>query len=241
MLWKVMLATSEAVTACSAGLAGEAGRFHRQVTTVHNGIDTDAFLSTADSTFKLPDNFATRKIVLSVGLFRYRKGHDVLVNAFAEVAAHHPEALLVIVGSRGPYYGAIANLVNSLNLTEDVAFFTGVPHVRIPIFLSAASVFVMASRWQPGVMGEGFPMALLEAAAAGVPIVTTASCGASELIEDGATGRLTPLDDPGSLAKAICALLADTREGRRLAGNLRTVVRQRFTWERAFKAYKDLL
>jgi glycosyltransferase involved in cell wall biosynthesis len=89
-------------------------------------------------------------------------------------------------------------------------------------------------------MGEGFPLAVLEAAAAGTPVVATASTGVAELLEDRVTGRLVPLEDARALAFAICDMLADPLTARKMADALLNVVRDRFTWRQAAEKYSAL-
>jgi glycosyltransferase involved in cell wall biosynthesis len=83
-------------------------------------------------------------------------------------------------------------------------------------------------------------VAILEAAAAGKPVVTTRTCGAAEIIEDGVTGRLVALEDAGALADAMCELLEDKEQARAMAENLRRKVLDEFTWRRAYESYVRL-
>jgi glycosyltransferase involved in cell wall biosynthesis len=76
-----------------------------------------------------------------------------------------------------------------------------------------------AAPWVRGKIGEGFPVAILEAGAAGKPVVTTRTCGAEEIIEDGVTGRLVPLGNAKALAEAIDELLENRERAHRMAEN----------------------
>ena len=69
--------------------------------------------------------------------------------------------------------------------------------------LRASDVFVLSSRW------EGNPLSVMEAMAAGLPVVSTAVGGVPELVQEGATGRLVPSEDAGALARALQALVDD--------------------------------
>ena len=95
----------------------------------------------------------------------------------------------------------------------------------IPSMLSSLTLFVSAARSEP------FGLSIVEAMAAGLPIVATASEGASEIIEDGASGKLVPVDDAESLAKAINDLLDDPLERSRLGHNA-SLAAQRFSLAR---------
>jgi glycosyltransferase involved in cell wall biosynthesis len=84
-------------------------------------------------------------------------------------------------------------------------------------------LFVSAARSEP------FGLAIVEAMAAGLPIVATASEGALEIIENGVSGKLVPVDDPEALAQAINELLNDPLECSRLARNAQRAARERFS------------
>jgi glycosyltransferase involved in cell wall biosynthesis len=92
--------------------------------------------------------------------------------------------------------------------------------------LSSLTLFVSAARSEP------FGLAIVEAMAAGLPIIATTSEGALEILEDGITGRLVPTDDPETLARAINELLDNPTECSRLAHNARRVARERYSLAR---------
>ena len=100
---------------------------------------------------------------------------------------------------------------------------------------------VLSSRWLPGKIGGGFPVAILEAAAAILPLVTTRTCGADEIIINSVTGRPIELEDARDLAEAISDLLANTEKARDLAASLHRKVREEFTWRKAYESYKSHL
>ena len=81
--------------------------------------------------------------------------------------------------------------------------------------------------------------------ASGVPVVATATDGASEIIRDGQTGRLVPIGSPAELAKTISDLLSDSQQREALSANARTAVTERFSLERMVaeteNVYRDVL
>jgi glycosyltransferase involved in cell wall biosynthesis len=109
-----------------------------------------------------------------------------------------------------------------------------VPHEQIPGFLAGAELFVLPSR------REGFPMVLLEAGAAGATVVAASCIGVPEIIADGVTGRLVPVDDAEALADAITALLSDPEERARMGRSLHQLVARDFSWTRAYSQYISL-
>src|SRR5262249_16342561 len=119
--------------------------------------------------------------------------------------------------------------------------FTDIPYSHIPGLLRRADVFVLCSRWERGKFGEGFPLALAESGALGRPVVSTCSTGCDEIIRDGETGRLVPLENPAALARAILDLLNDRERAQQLAANLHNLVCERFTWQHAWHRYRVLV
>jgi len=185
---------------------------------VHNGIDVDRFGCSDGS----------RDLVGTVGHLAPIKGQDVFVRAAALVSARRGGVQFVIVGDdKSPemsYRRSLESLIRELDLSETVAM----PGWRddIAAVLSSFTVFVSAARSEP------FGLAIVEAMAAGLAVVATASEGALEIIEDGITGRLVPADDPATLAQVINDLLDDPLERSRLGHNAQLAARERFSLTR---------
>lgn len=240
--WRWLLRNATEVVACSDGLREEILMLEPRcrTVTIYNGIDVDLFASHADPAFSWPLDLKDRRIIVNVGSFEYRKGHDVLVRAFAKIASIYEDATLLLAGKPGPQSLPIRSLIRDLDLTNRVHIFEDVPHFQIYDLLTHATVFVLATRWIKGEMGEGFAIAILEAAAAKAPVIATASCGVEEIIVNGKTGLIATLDDPDSLARAIREALDDPAKARDRAERLHSLVREKFTWERAATVYAEL-
>jgi len=134
------------------------------------------------------------------------KAIDVLIRGFAEYfPAARTGAKLVVVGT-GPLEAELKGLAVRLGIGERVVF-AGFRE-DMPAVLNAFDVFTLASD------SEGCPMALLEAMAAGRPVLATAVGGVPELVVDGVTGLLVPARSPIALAKAIAALEDDALRAR---------------------------
>jgi glycosyltransferase involved in cell wall biosynthesis len=134
---------------------------------------------------------------LSVGRFEVAKDYPTMLRAFARVRAQQPDAVLLLVG-RGSLQAETEALARELGLASTVRFL-GV-RSDVPAVMAAADGYVMSSAW------EGMPMVLLEAAAAGLPIVATRVGGNQEVVIDGETGFLTPPRDSEGLASAMTRL-----------------------------------
>ncbi len=135
-------------------------------------------------------------IVLAYGRLHRNKGFDTLLSAFANV----PDAILLLAGD-GPERPALERYAAGQGLAERVRFLGWI--ARPQALLALANVFVCPSRHEP--LGN----VILEAMAAGRPIVTTASAGAGHLLEDGISAVITPIDDADALSSAIRAILSD--------------------------------
>ena len=147
---------------------------------------------------------------------------DVVVRAFAEVKKEYPEAQLDLVGN-GPLEGDIRKLVADLHLTG--VNFTGVAsRQEIGNYYEQADIFINAS-WL-----DNMPLSVIEAFAAGTPVVTTSPECMPYLVEHERTGLLSPVGDEKALAANVIRLLGDPALAARLAQNARHESRN-YTWE----------
>jgi len=140
---------------------------------------------------------------LAAGRLMWKKDYPTLLRA----AALQPGCLLWIAGS-GPLDGELLDMARELHVN---ARFLG-PRDDLPDLMNAADGMVLSS------VVEGLPMVLLEAAASGLPIVSTAAGGAAEAVEESRTGFLTPCGDPHVLAEAMARVTGMPPEARRQMG-----------------------
>jgi len=182
-----------------------------RTTVVRVGIDVGAFSVAARST-------GSRPVILCVGALSRRKGHAVLLDAFAAVRARGVDAALVLVGD-GAERGRLEAQAARLGIAADVTFAGAVGHDRIVgEHYARADVFCLAS------FMEGLPTVLMEAMAAGVPVVATNAMGTAELVRDDSTGLLVAPARADELAAALERLLGDAELRARLAEAGRAVV-----------------
>jgi glycosyltransferase involved in cell wall biosynthesis len=178
-----------------------------------NAVDTDRFRTVPPGTREsirrslgIEGQFAW----LAVGRFELAKDYPNMLQAFVRVRERHPEALLLIVG-RGSLQPETEALTRTLGLAGSVHFM-GVRR-DIPEVLSAGDGYVMSSAW------EGMPIVLLEAAAAGLPIVATHVGGNPEVVRDEETGFLVPPHDSEALGEAMLRLMGLSDAERRAFGD----------------------
>jgi GalNAc-alpha-(1->4)-GalNAc-alpha-(1->3)-diNAcBac-PP-undecaprenol alpha-1,4-N-acetyl-D-galactosaminyltransferase len=152
--------------------------------------------------------------IVAVGRLVHQKGFDLLLRAFACIAEAVPTWKLVIIGE-GEERGALEKLAGSLGISNRIDM-PGWHHDPVEV-LRTAGLFVMSSRF------EGFPNALVEAMACGIPVVSTAWAGATEIITDGTDGLLVP-HDHSRLAAAMRRVIDDVALRRRLGRNALAVL-----------------
>jgi glycosyltransferase involved in cell wall biosynthesis len=229
-LERSLTAVTDRVVACSqaAGdhVADLLGVPPERLTVVHNAVDTARFAggdrAAARAALGVPD---ARPVVALVGRIDEQKGQDDYVRAASLVRAAHPDALLLLVGStaKDDVAEPIRDLIRAEGV-EDVVRFTGYVD-DMPGLYAAIDVLAAPSR------SEGFGLMLVEAMAAGVPIVASAAGAIPEVVGDG-PALLAPPRDPAALAAAVNRVLDDHGAARAMAAAGRERARA-FSWERS--------
>jgi phosphatidylinositol alpha-mannosyltransferase len=185
---------------------------------VPNGVDVERFAEPGPPAPGLPEG----RIVLWVHRLDPQKGFPVVVRAFARVAAELDDVQLVVVGD-----GRDRDAVGMLS-EEDrrrVVMVGAVPHDDLPPYHAAADAFVAPATGQ-----ESFGIVLVEAMAAGLPVVATDIAGYREVVRDGVEGLLVPPNDVDALAASLRRVLGDAD----LASALGRAGRERaraFSWD----------
>jgi len=159
-------------------------------------------------------------VVGSVGRLVESKGFQDLLDAWNGIVDRETEPHLVLVGD-GPYRDELERRTAHLGLSDSVTF-TGFRD-DVPRLLAAFDVFAFPTHY------EGFSGALLEAMAAGLPIVATPVGGNTEMIVDGETGLLTPSHDPAALETRLRTLLDDLERARALGQRAQRVAAHQFS------------
>lgn len=156
------------------------------------------------------------KVVLWVGRMVWFKRLPVLLEAFAQVAARHPDAHLVLAGDPNTEEGIVAHrLAGELGIADRVRFAGRVDHADLRAYYALADVYALSSIY------EGFGKVLVEAAASGLPVVSTATAGGREVVRDGETGLLAAVGDPADLAAKLDRLLSDPALARQMGQQAR--------------------
>ena len=154
-----------------------------------------------------------------------------VIQAFQEIHALYPEAQLWIAGT-GSERAALEQEVQRLGLSEAVTFLGQLRNEELPELYQKADISLNGSNV------DNTPVAILEAFAAGLPIVSTRAGGIPDMVEHGKTGLLVPLGDPHAMAEAILTLLKDPELCRTLSRNGRSAV-EKNTWDYSKKLLLD--
>ena len=184
------------------------------VVTVPNGADQDEFAGVAAAR-------RDRAYVFGAGALAWRKGFDVLLDAFA---AADLDLDLVLAGD-GPERAALAQRAADRGVARRVHFLGHVDRATVASLLRGACVVAMPSRF------EGHPLIALEAMLAGVPLVASDIPGLPPELRDGASGLLVPAEDVGALAAALRRVGTSTDAAQAMGLAAREAARRFPSWE----------
>jgi starch synthase (maltosyl-transferring) len=202
-----------------------------KVVVIPNGVDSARFAGATPADLGSLGIPAGRRTLLFVGRLDPQKSPGLLIDAAGAVLSSHADVHVLFVGD-GPMRGELREQAR-LSAVGERIHFAG-PRSDIPELLQACAALVLPSRW------EGLPNVVLEAMAAGRPVVATRVEGTTELVRHGQTGLLADPDSASALAEALDWLLEHPGEATAMGLAAQQVVQQSFTWERCVAAYDDL-
>jgi glycosyltransferase involved in cell wall biosynthesis len=216
-----IVAPSEAVRSWLVDTRGlPAGR----VVVVRHGIDASDF-GTPRADMRTAWGLGGGPVIGVVGRLEPTKRHDVVIRAMTDILRKAPDARLLIAGADlWGYRPRLEALIRNLGLDRAVRLVGFVDDVSS--MLHAVDVFVTAGT------SEGFGLAVLEAMAAGKPVVAPRIAPLTEIVADGTAGVLVPPEDPPALADAVLGLLRNAEAARRMGYAGRACVAEHFTLER---------
>ena len=228
-------ATADIATELLASVGrGEAGA---RVHVVHPGADPARFVR---STAERPDA-QSAPVLLSIARLVARKGIDTVIEALPAILTVHPNTTYVVGGS-GPDLARLEQLASRVGVLDRVRFLGDVDDNALPALYASADLFVLPTR---EILAddeiEGFGIAYVEAAAAGVPSIAANAGGVADAVTDGVTGLLVPPASPGSVATAALKLLGDPADRARLGQNARLNVERNLNWDRAAREVMSIV
>jgi phosphatidylinositol alpha-1,6-mannosyltransferase len=196
------------------------------------GIDTDRYHPDpgARQVLRARHRLGDRPVISCVSRLVARKGQDVLITALPEVRRRIPDAALLLVGG-GPDANRLRRLAGAAGVAEHVVLTGPVRWDELPAYHAVGDVFALPCRTRGrGLDVEGLGIVLLEAAAAGLPVLAGDSGGAPETVRPGETGEVVPGRDPAAVADALVALLADRDRAAAMGAAGRDWMRRSWAW-----------
>lgn len=169
--------------------------------------------------------------ILCVASLKPYKGIPALVEACGRPPLRDRDFQLAIVGD-GPQRKEVEERIQDLGLEDRIALLGSRTQEEVAELLASASIFVHPSTVTRQNWMDGIPVALMEAMATQLPVVSTWVSGIPELVEDGRNGILVFPDDPGALAEALASLLDDPARARAMGANARTKIQEAFDLEK---------
>jgi glycosyltransferase involved in cell wall biosynthesis len=198
------------------------------------GVDTHRFSR------ERARNGDSEQSVLFVGRLAKKKGVEYLIRGFPDVLARHPDARLLVVGD-GPCRGELETLSRQLRLGDHIRFAGAQPPAALPQFYRSSRVFVLPSVVAASGDTDGLPVVLLEAMAAGCPLVGTSVGGIPDVMVHGRTGLLVEPGAPAALAAAINQVLDSPAEANRMGALAQRWVRRKLDWRQVARGYAGVL
>lgn len=205
-----------------------------RLTVIPNGIDTNRFTPAGSPKILrelLPRGF-NGKVILSVGRLAPEKDHANLLKALARLKNNGTDAFHLILVGDGEEKQRLQDRIGKDGLAGRVTL-AGM-RTDVDLLLPGANLFILSSKT------EGLPMALLEAMACGLPVISTDVGGVSEVIDHGRTGLLVPSSDPAALAAQIGSILGNRQFATRLGLAARQIVEKNFSQNKMLDQYSTL-
>ncbi|MDO5484206.1 MAG: glycosyltransferase family 4 protein, partial [Desulfovibrionaceae bacterium] len=224
LLWRLtrhMICNSEALRDVLQGLGVPEGH----ISYIPNGVNTEYF---RPGLTPLP---ARRPLLLCVARLVKDKDHLTLLRAFERIVRHYPEACLRLVGD-GPEEAVLKRWAEEHPAGRQIEFVPGGADMRA--HYAEGSVFVLSSQ------REGQPNVILEAMSAGLPVCATAVGGIPRLVEEGASGLLSPAGDAGALAENCLRLLKQPALAEQFGNAGRRRVEQYHSFQVMVEAHQNL-
>lgn len=225
LVTRLLYCWADHIVAVSDEVAAEARRLFRapssKITTIINRIDTESYAPPVDAqTVKTSLGIGPQqRVITTVSRLELHKGHGCLLEALAMLAARHADVRLLLLGE-GPARPALEEQCRASGLDGRVVFLGVRDDVRS--ILAATDIFAFPS------FAEGTSLALMEAMAAGRPIVAADIPGNRTLLSHEKNAMLVPAGDAAALASALARLLDNPEEAQALGAQARAFVREHF-------------
>ncbi len=204
----------------------------KKIQTIYNGVDTIKFNPGNKYHIREEYGYNSEDIIIgTVGRLDRVKDQQLLIRAFAQLKSKYHNITLLIIGN-GPCRESLENLARDLGIKQNVSFLG--MRSDVPELLKLMDIFVLPSIF------EGISNTILEAMAMGLPVIATNVGGNSDLVVDGETGTLVPVEDVSALATAMERYILDrvTMDRHGTAGRKRAI--DEFGLNRMVAQYEDM-
>jgi glycogen(starch) synthase len=204
-----------------------------KISIIPNGIRPAAFQAAPDLEVRRRFAAPEEKIIFFIGRLVREKGVQVLLEALPLIRNRFPAVRAVIAG-QGPYFEELHRLALNLGLDGHVVFAGFIDEATRNQLYAHADVAVFPSLYEP------FGLVVLEAMAAGTPVVASDTGGFSETIMHGVNGLKAAAGSAADLAEQVCALLGDPELSRRLARQALQEVEEKYSWPAIARQYEAI-
>jgi len=205
------------------------------IKTVYNGIDYPRYSSSDGlDSLRFRQSLSVSsdaQLISMVGRLEKQKGHVYLIAAAAQLKEKYPDVVFLLVGEGGLREQLVAQ-AQYYKIEDNIRFLGN--RDDVPAILRVSDLFVLSSIY------EGIPLVILEAMAAGLPVVATNIAGSRELIESGVDGVLAESEDPEAIAQAIDSMLSDVGRSREMSVRAQIKVKERFTLQKMVSGTEDV-
>jgi colanic acid/amylovoran biosynthesis glycosyltransferase len=209
------------------GFPEAAAKVHR----IYNGVDLSRFH---------PVDFGSGiPAIVSIGRLIEKKGFADLIAACLFLRPRGRDFVCEIIGE-GPLESALQSQIASNGLESCVKLVGPQTQAQISLRLAHATIFALPCTHEEGGGMDNLPTVIMEAMAAGLPVISTPLAGVPEMVENGFNGILVPERDPKALCAAIEHLIANPEQARRFGDRGRTIAREKFSIETSGRALRAL-
>lgn len=215
------------------GAARLRAAYGRDAAVITHGADFAPPSRTQIAKVRSEHALAGKFVWLAVNFLHPRKRIDLFLHAFAEFKTRLPDAVALVVGA-GPEGAALTALAHELRLADSVRFTGFVSDKELPAYYGASDIYVHTCK------NESFGLSVLEASAAGLPVVSVNEGGPREILQDNVTGLLVDAL-PGAIAQAAFTLAADAALCSRMGAAGRQRVSAMYSWERGAREFLSVV
>ncbi len=205
---------------------------------IHNGVDFHRFDAAKHLKNDVRERYSDKKILLTVGQLKNRKGQDIVIRALPKILEKHPDTVYLVVGDDG-WGGYLARLAQEMGVSAHVIFTGPISNDIVPLYFHACDVYVHTARISGKYFFEGFGIVYLEAASCGKPSVGTDAGGITDALLHEQTGLVAESENVDQVSEYVNRLLSDPILALDMGERAKTYAREH-TWENISERFLSL-